>query len=44
MISFCKALKLDGRAIWTNIFINRSSLCLIEGKYLHLFLSLLTLK
>lgn len=38
MASFCKALKLDGRAVWTNVSMNRQSLT--EGKYLHLLLSL----
>lgn len=42
MISFRKALKLDGRTVWTNVSMNRLSL--IEGKYLNLLLSLRTCK
>ena len=42
MVSFCISLKLDDRAVWTNVSTNELSL--IEGKYLHLLLSLLTFK
>lgn len=40
-ISFCQALKLDDKVLWTYIFMERS---LFERKYVHVFLSVLTFK